>query len=309
MNYEQIETFLTVVSYGSITSAANYMYLSQSTVSNRIQSLEEELGVQLLYRAKGQRNIELTGSGTAFIAIAEQWASLYKDTQALKFNENVSPLTIAGVDAVNSYTFTGLFNRLLEEHPEIKFTINTHHSNEIYGLVENRSADMGFVFREINYPNIVSRPVFRELMYMVTHKESPYSEGISCTDLPQDQEIFLNWGPDYNLWHIRHWPAERYPLMTVNTGNILQHYLHTPGRWAIAPMSVIQAIQGDDLVFYRLKESPPPRICYQITSRYPNFAHVQAIEQFNKAMEDFIKEDGSICLFEEWMLEEQQKYR
>ena len=94
-----------------------------------------------------------------------------------------------------------------------------------------------------------------------------------------------------------------------HTGNILQHYLHTPGRWAVAPMSVIQAIQGDDLVFYRLKESPPPRICYQITSRYPNFAHVQAIEQFNKAMEDFIKEDGSICLFEEWMLEEQQKYR
>ena len=37
MTYEQIETFLTVVSRGSITAAASALFVTQSTVSSRIQ--------------------------------------------------------------------------------------------------------------------------------------------------------------------------------------------------------------------------------------------------------------------------------
>ena len=44
MTYEQIQTFLAVVSYGTISSAADALYVSQSTVSTRLQQLEEELG-------------------------------------------------------------------------------------------------------------------------------------------------------------------------------------------------------------------------------------------------------------------------
>ncbi|MBR2810808.1 MAG: LysR family transcriptional regulator, partial [Solobacterium sp.] len=47
MDYDQIRTFLTIASYRNITAAANHLYLSQSTVSNRVIALEEELGVRL----------------------------------------------------------------------------------------------------------------------------------------------------------------------------------------------------------------------------------------------------------------------
>ena len=145
MNYEQIRTFLTIASYRNITAAANHLYLSQSTVSNRVAALAEELGAQLFLRNKGQRNLELTAYGNAFIPIAEQFAALYKDTQAIKAQENIQTLTIAAVDAVNTFTFTELYRSLIREHPEISLRIQTHHSNEIHGLVENRTADIGFV--------------------------------------------------------------------------------------------------------------------------------------------------------------------
>ena len=60
MTYEQIETFLTVVTCGNITAAANELFVTQSTVSSRIQSLENELGAPLLIRAKGHHSVELT---------------------------------------------------------------------------------------------------------------------------------------------------------------------------------------------------------------------------------------------------------
>ena len=84
MTYEQIETFLTVVTYENISSTADYLFISQSTASSRIQLLEEELGTQLIIRHKGHRKIELTTYGEAFIPIASQWAALWKDTQNLK---------------------------------------------------------------------------------------------------------------------------------------------------------------------------------------------------------------------------------
>ncbi|MCR4952398.1 MAG: LysR family transcriptional regulator [Solobacterium sp.] len=303
MNYEQIETFLTIAALKNITAAANYMYLSQSTVSNRIQALEEELDAQLFIRRKGMRNVELTSYGNAFIPIAEQWSSLYKDTQALKHQDNISTLNIAAVDAVNACTYTGLYEMIIKKHPQLKLNIRTHHSNEIHGLVENRTADIGFTFSRINYPNIISKPVFRELMYLVCHKDNEYHDEISCSELSTDNEIYLNWGPDYDQWHLQHWPEDKYPLITVNTGNLLQNFLHEKDRWAIAPMSVIQAIKGRDITYYRIKESPPPRICYELTSRYPNFSHVQAISLFEKELENYIRDNNSICTFEDWMLQ------
>ncbi len=53
MEYKDIETFLGIVRTRSITKTAEIMFLSQSTISNRLRHLEDELGCCLIQRAKG----------------------------------------------------------------------------------------------------------------------------------------------------------------------------------------------------------------------------------------------------------------
>ncbi len=303
MTYEQIETFLTAVTYGSISAAAKYLYVSQSTISSRIQQLEGELGVQLLIRQKGHRSIELTNYGHTFIPIASQWASLWKDTQNIKNMDNIQTLTVASVDAVNNYTFVSFFSKYFRESPGIRLNIRTHHSNEIYSLVENRVADMGFVFSRINYPDVISNPIYRELMYLICDKDSSYHDDISNSELKVENEIFLNWGLDYQSWHDSHFGPAVHPVLTVNTGSMLQRYI-SGDLWGVAPMSVIRGAMrsNPNLTFYKLKTPPPPRICYAIRNRYPNVNHRDAIEEFSKKLEDFISVDENICSFESWML-------
>ena len=120
MTHDHIETFLTVLNYGSISSAANILHVAQSTVSTRIQQLEDELGTPLFLRNKGQRNIELTPYGNAFVPIASQWTSLWRDSQNLKTLANINTLTVASVDAVNNYTFVPLFNDHINKFPNIR---------------------------------------------------------------------------------------------------------------------------------------------------------------------------------------------
>ncbi|MBQ4434858.1 MAG: LysR family transcriptional regulator [Clostridia bacterium] len=306
MTYEQIETFLVIATQGTISAAAEALFVTQSTVSSRIQALEKELDAQLLIRAKGKHTVELTNYGEAFVPIASQWTSLWKHTQSLKTMGDTQVLTIASIDSVNNYTLVKLFNQHIEAHPSLRLRIHTHHSGEIHALVQSRMADIGFVFSRVNYPNIISRPVYRELMYLICQKESPYHEDMDCKELKVADEVFLRWGPDYQQWHDAHWSPAEHPCVSVNTGSTLQRFLNQPNRWAVAPMSIIHQMSHDTrFTHYRLTTPPPPRICYEITNRHHTMTQQRAIDLFTKELSDFIDQNPDICTFENWMLNPQ----
>ena len=140
-------------------------------------------------------------------------------------------------------------------------------------------------------------------MYLICHKDSPYYDSMPCELLQPEDEIFILWGQDIQEWHDRYWSPERYHRMTVNTGSMLQHYLEQPGRWAVAPMSVVHAISHNpNLTFHTFREPPSPRICYMLTNRYLNAIQRAVIEAFQQELSQYVEANTDICSFEEWML-------
>ena len=71
INLKQLEVFVTTAEYGSFTRAADVLYLSQSTVSSHIRSLEETLGVLLFDRA-ARRTVALTEAGKRIYPTARE---------------------------------------------------------------------------------------------------------------------------------------------------------------------------------------------------------------------------------------------
>ena len=73
----------------------------------------------------------------------------------------------------------------------------------------------------------------------------------------------------------------------------------------IAPMSIIQQISHkSNLTFYKLKNPPPPRICYEIRNRYPTLGRQKAIDVFHQELKEYIDGNPDICTFANWMLNE-----
>ena len=70
MNNTDMETFWAVLEHGTLTAAAEALFITQPTLTNRIQSLEAEVGAQLFHRGKGIRHIELTEAGQRFLPLA-----------------------------------------------------------------------------------------------------------------------------------------------------------------------------------------------------------------------------------------------
>ncbi|WP_124067314.1 LysR family transcriptional regulator [Clostridium sp. E02] len=306
MTIEEIKAFMAVVEYKTLTQAAEKLYISQSTISQRIKRLENELGVKLFMRQPGQRTAELTSHGSNLVPIAQQWASLWGDMYSLHTSSVKTLISIGSVDLINNFTFVPLYKKILQNFPNIELSIQTFHSPEIHSLLENRIVDIGFVFSQIKYPDIISRPVYREKMYLITHAESNYHSGISTSQLDPSKEAYLRWGADYDLWHSSNWSnwSSSQHMVTVNTGSTLTHYLDKPGNWAIGPISLIRSMQKTDkITCYELKESPPPRICHQLTHRYPKPSKLNALKLIEQQVEVFVSSNENICRFEPWMLE------
>lgn len=79
MNLQQLITFSTVISEGSMTAAAEKLYLTQPAVSQQIRNLEEELGVNLLDR--GVRNARPTVQGQLLYEYAKKIIALTQQAQ------------------------------------------------------------------------------------------------------------------------------------------------------------------------------------------------------------------------------------
>ncbi len=69
MNFRQMEYFIEVIKANGLTRAAENLYVSQSSISQMIKTLEDELGVCLLDR--DNKRIKLTYAGRRFLALAQ----------------------------------------------------------------------------------------------------------------------------------------------------------------------------------------------------------------------------------------------
>jgi len=79
MKLSQIRSFVAVARYGKFSQAAIELDLTQPTVSHAIATLENDLGVQLLFRSK--KGVNLTPAGEKILAHCDRLLQLIEDIQ------------------------------------------------------------------------------------------------------------------------------------------------------------------------------------------------------------------------------------
>ena len=167
MNLINIQTFLCVAYNQSLSVAAAQLFISQPTVSTRLQQLEDELGVTLIKRKKGVRNIELTPQGMAFISLAERWVALNSETESFSSQAFLTPFTVATPDSLNIYLFQPFYKQLVSPECALALRIRTQQSPEIFNLIDNHEVDAGFAFHLSRSTNVICKPIFSERMVLL----------------------------------------------------------------------------------------------------------------------------------------------
>ena len=138
----EIEAFLAVHNAGSVTKAAERLYISQSSLSTRLRTLERELGCPLFHRSKGSRGLSLTPEGERFLPLARQHKDLEDKMRALG---RVKPadrlLRVSSLNSIGSYLLPPAYDRFTRLWPGIRLQIKDISTAEAREALE-RSASL-----------------------------------------------------------------------------------------------------------------------------------------------------------------------
>lgn len=289
MNNSQIEAFLTVIRLGSLSKAASTLFVSQSTISQRIKAIETEYDVNLLKRERGVKGISLTPEGERLYKIALKYEELQAEARGIKATRRGTTVTIAAVDSVHNYVMVDKYKRLGEKLPDLRLAIHTHQSHEIYMLLEQRDIDIGLTLQDRDMDNIEVDELFSEKMVLIKDRNPDGRKDIiKNKDLDISKQILINWGPHYRIWHEKHWGPLSNSFIQIDTPKMMIEYMKDSGHWAIVPISLGLYMQEHGIAdIFQLQDPAPPRTCYIVTRENSEDETIKMKDEIFKMKPDF----------------------
>ncbi|MCY1165796.1 MAG: LysR family transcriptional regulator [Pseudomonadota bacterium] len=144
MNLRFVEAFYWVASLKSISRAAEKLYLTQSAMSSRIATLEEELGILLLDRRDKQ--FKLTVAGTRFLVYAQRLLDLQREVKAEMGSG--APMAVAmRIGAIESVLHSWLIpwlEKLRADHPGLELELTVETTPILMDQVQRGTLDLVF---------------------------------------------------------------------------------------------------------------------------------------------------------------------
>lgn len=173
-----LQYFLAVAEEQSITKAAEYLHISQPTLSKQMMDLEEALGRQLLVR--GRKKITLTEEGTFLRGRAQEIISLMDKTESA-FRENEQSISgdvyIGCGEHRSTFTIMQIIRSIQEEYPDIRFHFFSSNADAIIERLDKGLLDMGFLLEpEITPRYNYKKLPFREAWGILMRKDSPLAD-------------------------------------------------------------------------------------------------------------------------------------
>ena len=223
MNITGIQTFLTVTRIGNLNRAAEELHVTQSTVTARLDSLDQALGAKLLNRSR--KGATLTKAGFAFLEQAElivtTWASARVNaglprgaTQLFSLVCDPSLWFSAG---------RAWIEHIKSEHPQIAVEVWPGLTTDAQSWLQSGMSDAALLPNPLASPEFDNRLFATEdLIQVATHPRKA---------IRWDPEyIFVDYGPAFRTDHTRVWKAqERAALSFSNPDWALSHMLEFGG--------------------------------------------------------------------------------
>jgi DNA-binding transcriptional LysR family regulator len=143
LNLQQLSTFVTVISEGSMTAAADKLFLTQPAVSQQIRNLEEELGVDLLVR--GVRQIKPTPQGEILYEHAKKILLLVNQAEVAIRSMGADmqgTLRIGTLNSLGLHLMSSIMSRLLRFNPDLSVKVQYDKGEELIKLFKKGALDI-----------------------------------------------------------------------------------------------------------------------------------------------------------------------
>jgi LysR family transcriptional activator of glutamate synthase operon len=174
MDVHQLKVFQAAVQGGGFTRAGEQLHMSQSTVSQHIKLLEQELGCSLFLRVG--KKVLVTEAGNVLLQYAERIFRELKNTEmALRELNQLQRGTVRM--GVGPTTLTYRLPRVLRDYtqrfPDIELIVLAGNTEYLLDAIRSHNLDLAVVMSTAAYSGLVSTPLGREELVIVLNRRHP----------------------------------------------------------------------------------------------------------------------------------------
>jgi DNA-binding transcriptional LysR family regulator len=202
MTEDQLTAFITVARHRSLSRAAAELNLGQPTISDRLRSLEHELGAALVQRQG--RGVALTNEGEVFLSYAQRALDVIKqgkETVQSAHKGSGGHVSIAVTVTAGAYLFAPALVAFQKEQPDIEVQVRSAHSWESPGLLLDDVVQLALISGPIVHPQIETIGTFRSKLICVSGSHAPRRSGSAArSDLAAERLLVSYWGPAYQAF-------------------------------------------------------------------------------------------------------------
>lgn len=177
MELRQLRYFVKVAELKSFSEASRQLNITQSTLSQQIRQLENELGVDLLIR--DSHHVLLSDVGEAFLPQASRTISAA--TTCLDRIRDVQQLGSGELNLGSTYSFLPLLRetvlQFMKQYPGVKLNICCHSMETLLCMLEEHKIDMALSYRPSSIqPDIDSHILFDNRLAVVVAQTHPLAK-------------------------------------------------------------------------------------------------------------------------------------
>ena len=201
-NVRDFEYIAEIARYGSISRAAEALYLSQPTLTKFLQRVEREAGQPLFHRV-GKRFV-LTPAGEVYVARAKSILQLehqleqeLADLAAMR-SGSIRLGTTAGRSSYIARQVAPLFR---QEFPGVRLLLHISHTERLMKMMQNNELDMALANCDQDFPALSADPIGEDEMVLVVSANSP------LVDKARRKEGFR-----FPVIGVEHWREEPFVL-------------------------------------------------------------------------------------------------
>ncbi len=160
MTLKQLEVLVAIAETGSFSKGAEMNGITQSTASQHIQGLEEELGIRLFDRGRG--GALMTEAGKLFfgraVRILSDCAGSLTAIQRFIGMEDVT-LHVGASDISGAFMIPALLGKFQKEYPKVRLVVHQGNSRSVLRQLVEEEVELGFVGGRIDDERILFEPM------------------------------------------------------------------------------------------------------------------------------------------------------
>ena len=177
MELRQLKYFVKAAELLNFSEAAKALFVTQSTLSQQIRQLEQEMGVQLFQR--NSHMVMLTESGQELLPLAQH--TLHSADSCQERMNDLQQLLVGTLNIGVTFTFSPMLTETLlafmKRYPKVRLNIYYKPMEELMEMLEKHEVDFVLAFKPtLRYQGVESHSLFNNHLAAIVHEHHPIAQ-------------------------------------------------------------------------------------------------------------------------------------